>query len=100
MFGQTLVYGVYHLAIYLLAALTWLGLCLAFLFNAHLLAPRLAQLGRYLAPTCALLICLGLLALDIWALYGHETVEYALLSFGIALPAVLLAVLCRRVYLN
>lgn len=100
MFGKSMAYDVYHLSIYLAAIVSWAMLCLTMLFAAHRLAPRLALLGRILLPICAVVVCLGILMLDIWAFYGHEVVEYGLLVVGVLLPAALLVMLYKHVHVS
>lgn len=81
-----LSFGVYHLGIYLAAALVWLFLCLFFGFNARRLFPRFGSLGLWTPPLLAVLISAGLLWLDALARFNRSGMALVLVIVGFALP--------------
>jgi hypothetical protein len=89
MFGQVLNYDVYHLALYLLAALAWGVLGVRFLLHdttAKGLIKCFAMLG------VAMVINLVMLMLDIWRVLEHHQVEFLLMMLGGLLPGGLMLI--------
>lgn len=96
MLGSALAYGVYHLSIYMFAALAWLCLCLLLTFNAHVLFPQWERLGRWTIPVLALAICLGLLVIDVLKILDRSIVMTGLIVIGLLLPMLAFGVAYRR----
>lgn len=95
MFGSALTYDVYHLGMYLGAIILWSLISLVLLFNARRIASRLAMLGCVLTPPCAIALCIGILLIDVWAVIDHRTVIVSLLTFGLVVPLIFLALVYR-----
>ncbi|WP_409278232.1 hypothetical protein [Pseudomonas defluvii] len=96
MLGSALAYGVYHLSIYMFAALAWLCLCLLLTFNAHLLFPQWERFSRWTVPLLALAVCLGLLVIDVLKLLDKSLVITGLIVVGLVLPTLAFGVAYRR----
>lgn len=82
-----LSYDVYHLGVYLAAALMWLFLCLLLAFNARLIFRQPRMLGHWGAPVLAVLVSLGLLLLDVLIFVDRSGMLLALLFAGFGAPA-------------
>ncbi|WP_095157022.1 hypothetical protein [Pseudomonas sp. Irchel 3E13] len=85
-----LSYDVYHLGVYLAAALMWLLLA----FNSRLIFRRPRTLGQWGVPALAVLVSLGLLLLDVLIFLDRSGMLLALLFAGFGAPA--LAIWCVR----
>ncbi|WP_175651567.1 hypothetical protein [Pseudomonas sp. Marseille-P9899] len=89
-----LSYDVYHLGVYLAAALMWLFLCLLLAFNSRLIFRQPRTVGQWGAPVLAVLVSFGLLLLDVLIFLDRSGMLLALLFAGFGAPA--LAIWCVR----
>ncbi|MEE1920474.1 hypothetical protein V0R50_08480 [Pseudomonas sp. 148P] len=86
--GLNLHFDIFHLAVYLLVALAWFGLCLLLAFNSKHLVRQRIRIGRWAVPVLGVLVSGGLLLLDVLVFLDRDGLLLVLLMLlGVGIPA-------------
>ncbi|MDD2049720.1 hypothetical protein [Pseudomonas putida] len=97
---KTLTYDVFHLGLYLAAALAWTALCVLVLLNARRRMPYTSGAGSLWTGAVGAIICLGFLLADVLRLVSESVVLFGVLVFGVITPGVIATVLWVYLYVR
>ena len=93
---KTLTYDVFHLGLYMVAALAWTTLCVMVLLNARSRMPGVSNASCVFTGAFGAVICLGFLLADVLRLVDDRVVLFGLLLIGVIAPGLIAGVLYLR----
>lgn len=97
---KALTYDVYHLGLYMAAALAWTTLCVLVLLNARRRMPGVSNGSCVWTGAVGAVICLGFLLADVLRLIDEEVVLFGLILVGVVVPSVTAGFLYLRLNLR
>ncbi|MBH3427683.1 hypothetical protein [Pseudomonas alkylphenolica] len=90
---KALTYDVFHLGLYMVAALAWTTLCVLVLLNARRHMPGVSNASCLGAGVLGAVVCLGLLLADVLRLVEGHVVLFGLIVVGVIVPSLTACVL-------
>lgn len=90
---KALTYDVFHLGLYIVAALAWTALCVLVLLNTRRHMPGVSNVSSLATGAIGVVVCLGFLVADVLRLVEGHIVLFGLLIMGVIAPSLIAGVL-------